>query len=214
MGRDMWDSLAIAVKQIAMLKERYGSNCPDSNLKKQEMKLMEDKKMEGGFANNSEEVFEHIDGTDDTSLIENTVATAEIPPMDTESAEKYKDILNKEYEKNKKGIHIDPTTVINSLPKPCPYCDAKDDEIHSLPVEGDEDLDFRVKLGEGELEFSVTLHLEEDQHPFIEIYRYLTIDGFGYDGFDKCMKIPINFCPFCGRDLTGGNNNGQSNNIR
>lgn len=202
MGRDMWDSLTIAVKQMAMLKERYGSNCPNSSLKKQEMKIKEVKKMEGGFANNSEEVFKHIDGTDDSSLYESNLISAEIPPM---YSEKYKDIINKEYEKKQHGIRE---------VKKCPYCDAEDDEIHSLPIAEDGDMDFRVKLGEGELEFSVTLHLEEDQHPFIEIYRYLTIDGFGYDGFDKSMKIPIDFCPFCGRDLTGGNDNGRSSNIR
>jgi hypothetical protein len=83
----------------------------------------------------------------------------------------------------------------------CRYCKSDEESINKIDM--DNEVDFRLNLGNGQIETEVILGLgDEDIKPYLEVYRFYTgPDGTIHDGFDKSMQVPIYFCPFCGRKL-------------
>ena len=83
----------------------------------------------------------------------------------------------------------------------CRYCKLDEETINKIDM--DNEVDFRLNLGDGQIETELILGLGDEQRkPYLEIYRfYVGDDGLAYDGFDKSMQVPIKFCPFCGRKL-------------
>ena len=82
----------------------------------------------------------------------------------------------------------------------CRYCKSDEESINKIDM--DNEVDFRLNLGDGQIETELILGLgDEHRKPYLEVYRYYTADGMIHDGFDKSMQVPIYFCPFCGRKL-------------